>query len=103
MDTPICSFIDHYGKCGEPVPYPYFYRNGYLCKGYKRKDGSNSMVQNKQYTVHIIGVRAICPICSGAALLISKDGKIWCKDCCTIFKIVDFGRNDKEMICEVEK
>lgn len=60
------------------------------------------MDKNKQYTVHIVGVRAICPICSGAALLSVENKKIWCIDCKTVYRIVDFGRNDKEMICEVE-
>lgn len=36
-DLPYCDYTEYYGKCGEPVPYPYFFKEDYPCKGYEVK------------------------------------------------------------------
>lgn len=38
-DVPYCDYTEYYGKCGEPVPYPYFFKEDYSCKGYEVKAG----------------------------------------------------------------
>lgn len=33
-----CDYIEHYnGYAGTPVPYPYFYKQEYPCKGHEEK------------------------------------------------------------------
>lgn len=31
----ICVFVEYYTKWGAPVPYPYFFKQEYPCKGHK--------------------------------------------------------------------
>lgn len=58
------------------------------------------MGMNKQtYNIYVIGRRAVCPTCSGMALLQEELNNIRCIDCGDAFKIEGAGMTDREIVC----
>lgn len=59
-------------------------------------------MKNNEYTIHMMAGHAICPTCQGAARVTVADSKVRCQDCGAVYQIVEFGRNDREMVCVKE-
>lgn len=53
----------------------------------------------KKYIIYMTDRKAVCPSCSGIALLQEDFGRLWCIDCHSVFKIESEGNTDKEVIC----
>ena len=54
-------------------------------------------MDKRYYSVYMIGRSAVCPICSGMALL--QEGRITCIDCSKRLNVKRAGRTDREIIC----
>jgi DNA-directed RNA polymerase subunit RPC12/RpoP len=48
----------------------------------------------------MIGKSAVCPSCSGMALLDIEQERIRCIDCGDTFRITGIGQTDREIVCE---
>ena len=35
-----CDYTEYYNDIGVPVPYPYFFKQEYPCKGHEEKEGT---------------------------------------------------------------
>lgn len=57
------------------------------------------MKNGRECTIYLTDRRAVCPACSGIALLHEAVGKIQCMDCKSTYQIKDLGRTDKELVC----
>lgn len=57
-------------------------------------------MHDETYSVYMIGRSAVCPTCSGMALLHGEQETIRCIDCGDTFKIKGVGQTDREIICE---
>ena len=51
------------------------------------------------HSVYMIGRNAVCPACSGMAILEGELERIKCIDCGETFKIKGIGQTDREVIC----
>lgn len=58
--------------------------------------------QKRQYEIFLFGCKSICPECSGLLTTIGNM-KYYCIDCHSIFNVVDIGRSDNKVICEIEQ
>lgn len=38
QEVDICDFVECYDRYGCPVPYPYFFKQDYPCKGYRERE-----------------------------------------------------------------
>lgn len=38
QEVDICDFVEYYDRYGCPVPYPYFFKQDYPCKGYRERE-----------------------------------------------------------------
>lgn len=56
---------------------------------------------NKNCEIYLFGRKAICPECSGLLTSIG-DMKYYCIDCHTTFNVIDTGRNDSKVVCEID-
>lgn len=56
-------------------------------------------MNEQTYSIYLIGKRAVCPACSGMALLQTEQDNIRCIDCGDIFNIAGAGITDRELIC----
>lgn len=54
-------------------------------------------MDEREYSVHMTGRSAVCPTCSGMALL--QEERITCIDCGKRFNVKGTGRTDGEIIC----
>ncbi|MCM1427111.1 MAG: hypothetical protein NC118_10945 [Eubacterium sp.] len=60
----------------------------------------NQMERKKQYEIYLFGRKSICPECSGLLTSIG-DMQYHCIDCRLNFDVIDVGRSDDKVICEV--
>lgn len=60
-------------------------------------------MHSETYSIYMIGRRAVCPICSGMALLQLEEQMINCIDCGKKFVIKQLGHTDREIIFKGEK
>ena len=37
QELDICDFVEYYTEWGAPVPYPYFFKQDYPCKGHQER------------------------------------------------------------------
>lgn len=54
---------------------------------------------DKEHSVYMIGRKAICPMCSGMAVMHGCEELIRCIDCGERFRIKGMGQTEREMIC----
>lgn len=59
-------------------------------------------MREEQYYIYMIGRRAVCPNCSGMAVLQAQAENIRCIDCGNAFKIKGVGQTEREIICTQE-
>lgn len=38
QEVEYCDYIEYFNEYGVPVPYPYFFKEEYPCKGYNNKE-----------------------------------------------------------------
>lgn len=58
-------------------------------------------MEKKQYEIYLFSRKSICPECKGL-LTTAGNMKYYCIDCYSIFNVINTGRSDNKVICEIE-